>query len=72
MNNLATLLYKQGKLEEAGLMSLGYAEVAKVLTGRHFSFGQDKGLVSSCISQSHRLGISVDAKLFVQVELVLA
>ena len=53
VNNLANLLQQQGKLAEAGLRSLGYPEVAKVSTGRYFSSGQDEGLVSFCISQSH-------------------
>ena len=53
VNNLALVLKKQGKLAEAGLRSLGYPEVAKVSTGRYFSSGQDEGLVSFCISQSH-------------------
>ena len=42
MNNLANLLYKQGKVEEARLRSLGYPEVAKVSRGRQFPSGQDK------------------------------
>ena len=46
VNNLAMLLQQQGKLEEAGLRSSGYTEVTEVLRGRHFSSGQDKGLVS--------------------------
>jgi len=40
------LLQQQGKLEEAGLRSSGYTEVTEVLRRRHFSSGQDKGLVS--------------------------
>ena len=72
VNNLATLLEKQGKLAEAGPRSLGYQ--VEVSTGRQFSSAQDKGLVSFYISQSHwrNLGISVYEKLFVHVGLVLA
>ena len=44
MNNLAVVLEKQGKLEEAGLRSLGCREVAflALSRGRHFSCGQDE------------------------------
>ena len=43
-NNLAYLLQKQGKLEEAGPRSLGCREVAFLALprGRHFSCGQDE------------------------------
>ena len=46
VNNLAMLLKKQGKLEEARLRSSGYTEVTEVSRWRQFSSGQDKGLVS--------------------------
>ena len=47
LNNLAVLLYKQGKLEEAGLRSLWCREVAEVSRGRHFPCGQEgKGFLS--------------------------
>ena len=44
VNNLADLLSKQGKLEEAGPRSLGCREVAfmALSRGRHFSCGQDE------------------------------
>jgi len=44
VNNLANLLQKQGKLEEAGPRSLGCREVAFLALprGRHFSCGQDE------------------------------
>jgi len=43
-NNLAVVLEKQGKLEEAGLRSLGCREVAflALSRGRHFACGQDE------------------------------
>jgi hypothetical protein len=45
VNNLANLLEKQGKLEEARPRSLGCREVAflALSRGRHFSCGQDEG-----------------------------
>jgi len=44
VNNLANLLSKQGKLEEAGPRSLGCREVAflALSRGRHFACGQDE------------------------------
>ena len=44
VNNLADLLSKQGKLEEAGPRSLGCREVAflALSRGRHFPCGQDE------------------------------
>ena len=44
VNNLADLLSKQGKLEEAGRRSLGCREVAFLALprGRHFACGQDE------------------------------
>ena len=44
VNNLALVLEKQGKLEEAGMRSLGCREVAFLALsgGRHFSCGQDE------------------------------
>ena len=44
VHNLADLLYKQGKLEEAGPRSLGCREVAflALSRGRHFPCGQDE------------------------------
>ena len=44
VNNLACLLEKQGKLEEARPRSLGCREVAflALARGRHFSCGQDE------------------------------
>ena len=52
MNNLANLLYKQGKLEEARLRSLGYPEVAKVSRGRQF---RTRALVSFLSPEEFRL-----------------